>query len=97
MQDIITCVTLPATREVSLNEKCDVLLGLVQLCKDAVGDASNCPIWYKRMGNMIVVNISTIQCAVGRIKVGQRWGILNLNYGCASTMIIDDDKDGDNE
>ena len=93
----IARVTLPATMEVSLNEKCDVLLGLVQLCKDAVGDASNRPVWYKRMGNMMAVNISTIQCAVGRIKVGKRWGILDLNYGCASTMFIDDEEDGDNE
>jgi len=45
----------------------------------------------------MAVNISMIQCAIGRIKVGKRWGILNLNYGCASTMFIDDEEDGDNE
>jgi len=81
---------------VKQNCGCDVL-GLVRLCKDAVGDASNRPVWYEKMGNMIGVNISTIQCAVGRITVGQRWEILDLNYGCASTMFIDDEEDGDNE
>jgi hypothetical protein len=50
------------------------------------------------MGNMIAVNISTIQCAVGRVKVGERWGILDLNYACANTSFLDDDgapDDGD--
>jgi len=82
---------------VKQNCGCDVLLGLVRLCKDAVGDASNRPVWYEKMGNVIGVNISTIQCAAGRIKVGQRWDILDLNYGYVSTMFIDDEEDGDNE
>jgi hypothetical protein len=42
---------------------------------------------------LIAVNILTTQCAVGRIKIGQRWGILDLNYGCASTMFMDDKGD----
>jgi hypothetical protein len=49
------------------------------------------------MGNTIAVNISTIQCGVGRIKVGKRWGILDLNYGCASTTFRDEDEDAENE
>lgn len=70
----ITRVTLPANRKIGLHQECDVLLGMVQLCKDAIGDASIRPVWYKDMGNKIAVNISTIQCGVGRIKVGEKWG-----------------------
>lgn len=92
-------VTLPATRKIRLGEGCDILLGLVRLCEDAVGDATKRPVWYTdgKKENLIAVNISTIQCAVGRVKVGQRWGILDLNYGCANTTFMDDDValDGD--
>ena len=55
------------------------------------------PVWYKDMGNMIAVNISTIQCGVGRVKVGDKWGILDLNYACANTTFLDDDGAVDNE
>jgi len=81
---------------VEQNCGCDVLLGLVRLCRDVVRDASNRPVWFEKMRNMIPVNISTIQCAVGRINVGHRWGILDLTYGCASTTFIDDEEDGNN-
>ena len=93
----IARVTLPANDEIRLRKDCDVLLGIVQLCKDAVGDASIRPVWYKEMGNKIEVNISTIQCGVGRVKVGERWGILDLNYDCASTSFLDDDGAVDDE
>jgi hypothetical protein len=49
------------------------------------------------MGNKIAVNISTIQCAVGRVKVGEKWGILDLNYACANTTLLDDDGPVDDE
>jgi hypothetical protein len=80
-----------------LRQECDVLLGMVQLCKDAIGDALIRPVWYKDMGNKIAVNISTIQCAVGRVKVGEKWGILDLNYACANTTLLDDDGPVDDE
>lgn len=97
----ITRITLSADKKtkkkIGLQEDCDVLLGIVELCQDASGDASNRPVWYSKMGNWIAVNISTIQCAVGRVKVGRRWGILDLNYGCASTTFIDDEGDAHDE
>jgi hypothetical protein len=93
----IARVTLPANRKIQMRRECDVLLGIVQLCKDAIGDASIRPVWYKDMGNKIAVNISTIQCAVGRVKVGDKWGILDLNYACANTTFLDDDAPVDDE
>ena len=89
----VTCVTLPANRKIWLAEDCDILLGMVTLCKDTIGDALICPVWYSKMGNLIAVNISMIKCAVGRIKFGQRWGILDLNYRCASMTFMDDEGD----
>jgi hypothetical protein len=94
----IARITLPANRKIKMHQECDVLLGMVHLCKDAIGDASIRPVWYKEMGNKIAVNVSTIQCAVGRVKVGEKWGILDLNYACANTTFLDDDgtlDDGD--
>ncbi|KIM34175.1 hypothetical protein M408DRAFT_59842 [Serendipita vermifera MAFF 305830] len=71
------------------------ILGIVQWCEGAVGDASVSPVWYKKMGVLQAVNIATIQCVVGRQPVGDRWGIIDLNYGCASTTFVDPQGDGD--
>jgi hypothetical protein len=35
------------------------------------------------------------QCAVGRVKVGVRWGIIDLNYGCASTTFMGNEGEGE--
>jgi hypothetical protein len=93
----IARVTLPVNRKIQMHWECNVLLGIVQLCKDAIGDASIQPVWYKDMGNKIAVNISTIQCSVGRVKVGKKWEILDLNYACVNTTFLDDDGPVDNK
>ncbi|KIM21216.1 hypothetical protein M408DRAFT_110138, partial [Serendipita vermifera MAFF 305830] len=71
------------------------ILGIVQWCEGAVGDASLSTVWYKKMGVIQAVNIATIQCVVGRQPVGNRWGIIDLNYGCASTTFVDPQGEGD--
>ena len=35
------------------------------------------------------VNIATVQCPVGRIRVSTRWDIIDLDYRCASTTFLD--------
>jgi hypothetical protein len=92
----IAHVTLPKNRKLKVEEDCEALLGMVRFCKDARGDASLRPVWYTEMGVLQAVNISTIQCAVGRVRVAgtpKRWGILDVNYGCASTTFLEDDDD----
>ena len=92
----IAHVTLPKDQKLKIKEDCEALLGLVRFCKGARGDASLTPVWYTNMGAMQMVNISTIQCAVGRVCVSgtpNRWGILDVNYGCATTIFLEDGDD----
>jgi hypothetical protein len=92
----IAHVTLPKNQKLKVEEDCEALLGMVRFCKDARGDASLRPVWYTDMGVTQAVNISTIQCAVGRVRVTgtpNRWGILDVNYGCATTSFLEDDDD----
>lgn len=92
----IAHVTLPKDRKLKIKEDCEVLLGLIRFCKDARGDAALRPVWFTKMGAVQMVNISTIQCAVGRVCVSgtpNRWGILDVNYGCATTTFLEDGDD----
>ncbi|PVF91126.1 hypothetical protein CPB86DRAFT_720040 [Serendipita vermifera] len=70
-----------------------VLLGIVQWCKDTEGDATHERVWYSEMGLHQAINIATVQCVVGRVKVGRRWGILDLSFGCARTTFLEDEEE----
>jgi len=43
-------------------------------------DASLTPVWYKDMEAIRAFNVATIDCAVGHIKVGKWWGIIDRSY-----------------
>ena len=74
-------VTLQA--EQHLNTKCDstAILALVTLCKTNGKDASLEPVWYQEMAQVRAFDIATIDCVVGRIKVGNHWGIIDQSFG----------------
>jgi hypothetical protein len=78
-------------------EDCEALLGMIRWCKDAVGDASRTPLWYDTDGELQVVNISTIQCGVARVRCGTKWGIIDNSFGCARMVFNDGLDDTDNE
>lgn len=87
----IVHVVLEKDRSLKVKEDTHALLGMVQWCQDAEGDAAMEPIWYKKLGVSQAVNISTIQCGVGRVETRGRFGIIDLNYGCATTVFINPD------
>lgn len=68
-----------------------VFVGIIHWCKDAVGDAAQDLVWYKEMGDKIAVNMATLQCGVGRVKVDDRYGIVDLSFGCARTLFTPPD------
>jgi hypothetical protein len=49
------------------------------------------------MGSVQAVNIAVIQCIVGQIQVGNRWGILDLSYECARISFVDEDESGSDD
>lgn len=89
-------VVLPQNYDLGIREDHQALLGMVRWCKDAVGDAALEPIWYESEGVLQAVNMATIQCGVGRVKRGKRWGILDLSFGCAR-MTFTEEMDDDDE
>jgi len=70
-------IMLPA--EPRLNTNCDAtaILVLVTLCKTNGQDASLTPVWYTEMEIVRAFDVANIDCVVGRIKVGDRWGIID--------------------
>ena len=70
-------VTLPAERHLKTDCDSTAILALVTLCKTDGKDASLMPVWYQEMEIAWAFNIATIDCVVGRIKIGDHWGIIN--------------------
>lgn len=74
-------VTLPAEPRLKTNSDSTAILALVKLCKTNGKDASLEPVWYQELETVRAFNITTIDCVIGRIKVGDRWGIIDRSYG----------------
>jgi hypothetical protein len=88
-------VTYPAT---STNRASSALLAIANWCKYTKGDATRERVWYTEMGLHQAINVATVQCVVGRVQVGRRWGILDLSYGYARTVFLEDpEEDGREE
>jgi len=74
-------VTLPAESHLKTNQNLTAILALVALCKTNGKDASLEPVWCQDMEIIRAFNITTSDCVVGQIKVGDRWGIIDRSYG----------------
>ena len=53
----------------------------MKLCKTNEKDATLEPVWYQDMETVQAFDITTIDSVIGRIKVGNRWGIIDQSYG----------------
>ena len=83
-------VTLPATPHLKTDHDSPALLALVKLCKtdgEDGEDASLTPVWYKDLRTVRAFDVATIECVVGRVKVGNRWGIIDRSFGMQRTVI----------
>ena len=54
---------------------------MTNLCKTNGEDASQVPVWYHEMEFVHAFDISTLDCIIGRVKVGNRWGIIDQSFG----------------
>ena len=59
----------------------------MMLCKTNGEDASLRPVWYRDMETVRAFDIATIDCVVGRVKVGNRWGIIDRSLGSQCVMM----------
>jgi len=74
-------VTLPAEPRLKTDCKSTAILTLVTLCKTNGEDASRVLVWYHKMELVRAFDVVTIDCVVGRVKVGDRWGIIDPSLG----------------
>ena len=83
--------TLPANPSIKVKEDVPAILALVRMCKTDGEDASIKPIKYKD-GDMEAVrafSVATIDCAVGRVRMGNWWGIIDRSFGPLRITIYD--------
>jgi hypothetical protein len=82
-----TYVTLPAMPCLKTDRDSTAILALITLCKTNGKDASLEPVWYQDMGTVRVFDIAMIDCVVGRVKLGNRWGIVDRSLGLEHAAI----------
>ena len=80
-------VTLPAEPRLNTKKDSTAILALVTLCKTNGKDASSEPVWYEKMETVRAFSVTTIDCVIGQIKVGNRWGIIDRSYGSQRAMM----------
>ena len=80
-------VTLPAKPCLNTTYDSTAIIALVTLCKTNGQDASLMPVWYTDMEIVRAFDVATIDCVVRRIKVGNRWGIIDRSFGSQRAVI----------
>jgi hypothetical protein len=58
---------------------------------DTSGDATRSRVWYSKLKKSQFVHVGTIQCVVGRVKVGNKWGIIDTSIEGKRTSFVDAD------
>ena len=84
-------VTLPAHPNIKIKEDVPAIMALVRLCNTNGEDASVKPIRYKN-GDVEAVrafSVATIDCVIGRVKMGNWWGIVDRSSGPLRITICD--------
>ena len=84
-------VTLPAHPSLKIKADVPAVLALVRMCNTNGMEASSKPIQYKD-GDMEAVrafSVATIDCAIGRVKTGKWWGIVDQSFGPLRINIYD--------
>lgn len=85
---------LPANPKFGIREEYQGLLALVSLT-DAKGDATYDRVWYTKLKKPEFLHVGTIQCVIGRVRVGNRWGVIDTSLYCERTRFVDDSDDED--
>jgi hypothetical protein len=74
-------VTLPTKPRLKTDHESTAILALVTLCKTNGEDVSWVLVWYHKMELVRAFDVVTIDCVIGRVKVSDRWGIIDRSLG----------------
>ena len=82
-------VTLRAHPSLGMTTDITDILAIVSLCGTNGEDATKRLVWYdeKNMGSFRAFSAKAIDCVVGRVKVGDRWGIVDHSWGLQEAIV----------
>lgn len=87
----IFVVQLPASPELELDEPTTLILAGIQSCElDKQISALKMPL-YSKMGRYEVVDMSCVQCLVGRVYDGKRWAIIDRSGDLQRSFYVPDE------
>lgn len=87
-------VRLPAARELdrqdaSLHSETTYILAAVNRCVISARNSMDMPI-YDRLGRTEVVDITSVQCLIGRVPVGSQWAIIDRTGEVQQSVHVQD-------
>lgn len=87
-------VELPAHEIFASNEPTTILMVVIRQCKTEIDAATQIP-FYTAMGAVIVADLKTVQCLVGRVHDRDRWNIIDRGGALAKAQFLADGGDDD--
>ncbi|QRV80956.1 Transposase family tnp2 [Ceratobasidium sp. AG-Ba] len=96
--DFILAITLPADPHFDIESPQLHILAYITQAKGAIGDASTRLISYTKMGRSFVLDITAVQCAVGRVetradKPNGEWVIVDRSEGLCQTAFHQEEQE----
>jgi hypothetical protein len=73
------------------------LLAVITPCSTGGQDGAQCHVTYSGTTAQIVTDLRVVQCVIGRVKSGGRWGIIDRSGILARTQFMDQDGDDDDD
>jgi hypothetical protein len=70
----ILVVRLPATPQLALDTGSTLILAGIRQCVNAINSMG---LFYSKMGRFEVVDMTCVQCLVGRVENDKRWAIID--------------------
>ena len=86
----IFVIKIPASPALKLEET-TLILAAVRTCANPRMKGENDIYYYSREGHLEVIDISCVQCLVGRVKDGSEWAIIDRSDGCARPVFVVED------
>jgi len=82
-------ITLKAQPSLGMATDMTEILAIVSLCHTNWEDATKGPVWYheKDIGSIRAFSSRTVNCVVGRVKVGDHWGIVDRCWGLQDAIM----------
>lgn len=86
----IFVIRLRASPILRLKEKTTLILAAIRTCANPqVKGESSLP-YYSREGHLEIIDMSCVQCLIGRVKDGNEWAIIDRSESCAPVLVNND-------